>query len=129
MTVLGRIHHVGIACKDIQEMRAWVRATHVVTRDSGVVHDPLQRSDLSLFDLESGSAIELVAGEMVQGVLKRGHSYYHLCYEVDSVARAIKVLSHEGCRVVSPATPAVLFAGRNVAFLLGAMGLIELLET
>ncbi|MEY4231708.1 MAG: hypothetical protein RLZZ362_2557 [Actinomycetota bacterium] len=128
MTVLGRIHHVGVACRDIHEMRAWVWATHVVTSDSGVVHDPLQRADLSLLGVESGSAIELVAGEMVQGVLKRGHSYYHLCYEVDSVARSIELLSEQGCRVVSPATPAVLFAGRSVAFLLGPMGLMELLE-
>jgi len=45
-----------------------------------------------------------------------------------SVARSIDLLSKQGCRLVSPATPAVLFAGRKVAFLLGPMGLLELLE-
>lgn len=126
--MLGSIHHLGVACRDIHEMRAWVLATHVVTRDSGIVHDSLQRADLSLLEVESGSAIELVSGEMVQGVLKRNHSFYHVCYEVKSVTRSIDMLSNRGCRQVSPATPAVLFEGRKVAFLLGPMGLLELLE-
>lgn len=63
-------------------MRAWVLATHVVTRD----------------------------------------------YEVKSASRSIDMLSARGCRQVSPATPAVLFEGRKVAFLLGTIGLLELLE-
>lgn len=129
MTLLGKIHHVGVACRDIDEMRAWVWATHVVTRDSGVIHDPLQRADLSLLGVEGGSAIELVSGEMVNGLLKRGITYYHFCYEVDSIDRSIELLSQQGCRLVSPVTPALLFSGRNVAFLVGPMGLMELLET
>jgi len=128
MPRLDRIHHVGVACRDIEQMRAWVIASHVITHDSGIVHDPRQRADLCILSVDGGPAIELVSGEMVAGVVRRGQTYYHLCYEVVEIASAIVDLEATGCRTVSPPTPAVLFGGRHVAFVLGPMGLVELLE-
>ena len=125
---LGRVHHVGVACRAIEPVRSWVHATHEVTHDSGVVHDPAQRADLCLLSLADGGAIELVAGEAVSSLVKRGHSYYHLCHEVDDLETTIGGLEPSGCRLVSPPTPAVLFGGRPVAFLLSPTGLVELLE-
>jgi methylmalonyl-CoA/ethylmalonyl-CoA epimerase len=125
---LGSIHHVGIACRDLASTRDWVASTHVVVDDSGLVHDPIQDADLCLLSLDGTTAIELVSGPVVESLLRRGHSLYHLCYEVPSVEAAIEQLITSGCRLVSGPAPAVLFAGRRVAFLLGPTGLVELLE-
>jgi methylmalonyl-CoA/ethylmalonyl-CoA epimerase len=125
---LGRVHHVGVACRAIEPVRAWIHATHQVAADSGVIHDPCQRADLCLLSLDDGAALELVSGAAVDGLVERGHSYYHLCYEVAGLDAAIAGLEAEACRLVSPPAPAVLFEGRRVAFLLGPAGLVELLE-
>ncbi len=125
---LGRLHHVGVACRAIEPARSWIHATHEVRADSGVVHDPHQRADLCLLSLTDGAAIELVAGPVVAGVLERGHSYYHLCHEVADLDGCVTALESERCRLVVAPAPAVLFEGRRVAFLLGPTGLVELLE-
>lgn len=72
--------------------------------------------------------IELVSGAAVAGAIRRGQSLYHLCYEVEDVTATLAQLGEVGCIRVSGPTPAVLFDGRLVAFLVGPMGLFELLE-
>jgi methylmalonyl-CoA/ethylmalonyl-CoA epimerase len=127
--VLGRPHHVGIACRSIEPVRRWVHDTHDVISDSGVVHDPLQRADLCLLSLNGSLAIELVSGEAVLGLLKRAQSYYHMCYEVDDIDAAARTLTASRCRLIREPAPAVLFDGRRVCFALGPAGLVELLES
>jgi methylmalonyl-CoA/ethylmalonyl-CoA epimerase len=124
---VGRVHHVGIACRDIERTRAWVCETFPVTADSGVVHDPVQDADLCLLDIEDQPAFELVSGAMVEGMLRRRNSYYHVCYEVDEITDAIAHFEAHGSRRISGPVPAVLFGGRPVAFLLSPIGLVEVL--
>jgi methylmalonyl-CoA/ethylmalonyl-CoA epimerase len=118
---------VGIACRDIDDVRAWVHDTFAVTRDSGVVHDPLQDADLCLLHIDGELAFELVSGRIVEGMLHRRTSYYHLCYEADRIEDAIAHFEARRCRLVSGPVPAVLFDGRPVAFLLSPIGLVEVL--
>ena len=125
---LGRVHHVGVACRQIEPARQWVRATHDVVADSGIVHDPLQGADLCLLSLRDAPAIELVAGAAVNDLVAKGHSWYHLCHEVDDLQAAVDALCEQGSMIVVPPTPAVLFADRPVSFLLSPLGLVELLE-
>jgi len=80
--------------------------------------------------------IELVAPlaspSPVDGALKRGGpGPYHICYEVLSLDAAIEQLEDASMPyvVVSSATPAPLFNGRRVMFIMSpVLGLIELLE-
>ena len=127
LPVLGNVHHVGIACRDLESVRSWVLATFPVASDSGPVHDPLQDADLCLLHMSDGFALELVSGPIVQGMLHRRITYYHLCYEVKDISASISSLQSGGCRLVSGPLPAVLFDGRPVAFLLSPLGLMELL--
>jgi methylmalonyl-CoA/ethylmalonyl-CoA epimerase len=96
--------------------------------DSGFIHDPLQPADLCLLEPAGGPCLELVAGPVVEGTLKRNSSYYHLCYSVDDIDGTIDEASQSGCLLVSSPKPAVLFGGRRVSFMLGPTGLIEFLE-
>ena len=107
--------------------RAWVLATFSVSFDSGPVHDPLQDADLSLLQINHGFALELVSGPIVQDMLRRKNTYYHLCYQVGDISESISSLESGGCRLISGPVPAVLFGGRPVAFLLSPLGLMELL--
>jgi hypothetical protein len=61
-------------------------------------------------------------------MVRRGQFLYHLCYLTEDLDRVISRLVGDGCVLVSGPSPAVLFDGNRVAFLLGPLGLIELLE-
>jgi methylmalonyl-CoA/ethylmalonyl-CoA epimerase len=124
-----KVHHIGIACQDMSATREFVRSTHEIVSDSGVVRDPLQKADVCLLGTAQGIHIELVSGEMVSNVLRKGMSYYHECCEVPGLEAAISELAAKGCVVASGPAPAVLFGGRRVAFLVTPMGLLELLES
>lgn len=123
-----RVHHVGIACRDLPAVRRFVEATHAIVAATDVVHDDFQDADLCLLTDASGLGIELVAGPVVANLVQKGHTYYHLCYEVDDLDQTVAWLESERCRLVREPAPAPLFDGRRVCFLFGPTGLIELLE-
>jgi methylmalonyl-CoA/ethylmalonyl-CoA epimerase len=122
------MHHVGIACRDLATVRRFVEATHTIVAATDVVHDDFQDADLQLLTDVSGLHIELVAGPVVANLIRKGQTYYHLCYEVDDLDDAVAWLDTEGCRLLREPAPAPLFAGRRVCFLYGPTGIIELLE-
>ncbi|MDQ2729295.1 MAG: VOC family protein [Actinomycetota bacterium] len=122
------VHHVGIACRDLPAVRRFVEATHTIVAATDVVHDDVQEADLCLLTDRSGLHIELVAGPVVANLLRKGHTYYHLCYEVEDLESTVAWLETEGCRQLRPPTPAPLFDGRRVCFLVSPTGIIELLE-
>lgn len=122
------MHHVGLACRDINATLEWAVAAMDVADVHGPIHDPRQQADLCMITTAGGSRIELVSGRPVEAIVARGTTPYHLCFEVPDMDVAIAALAAEGCRTVVPPLPAVLFNGARVAFLLGPLGLIELLE-
>ncbi len=123
-----RFHHVGIACRDLPKIRQFVKATHRIVADSGVVSDPWQDVDLCLLTDESGLRYELVSGPVVAAQIAKGASYYHSCYEVDDIGEGVAFLKRHGCLPVLGPVEAILFGGRKVVFLMSPMGLVELLE-
>jgi methylmalonyl-CoA/ethylmalonyl-CoA epimerase len=123
-----RLHHHGYACQDINASLGLVAALGQVVADSGTVYDGLQKASLRLLEYADGARVELVSGEMVAGVLKRGPGVYHACFEVADLVQAQAGLRAQGAMPISRPTPAVLFGGRRVVFLMTRLGLIELLE-
>jgi FkbH-like protein len=124
-----RFHHMGVACEDIARGIEFVRQQFQVESIGEPIHDPLQDAQLCLIQTRNGVSIELVAGPQVAGLLARGVTLYHTCFEVDELDQAIADAQSRGAALVSPAKPAVLFGGRRVAFLQTPVGLLELLET
>jgi methylmalonyl-CoA/ethylmalonyl-CoA epimerase len=123
-----RLHHIGVACRDIEEEIARLSGVHAVVARTPVVADTQQDAQLAMLTLEDGTRIELVAGKQVEAWVKRKVGLYHLCFEVEDIGAEIRRLEKEGATLVSPPKPAVLFEGRVVAFLYVAYGLIELLS-
>lgn len=121
-------HHVGIACADIASAGDYFCAHYHVATDSGVVFDPLQNAQLRIFNAGQPGAIELVAGPVVEKLLKRNITYYHICYTTPDLEATLAQARDGGAIVTSEPKPAVLFGGRRVAFVYTPFGLVEFLE-
>ena len=123
-----QLHHIGVACRDIEEGVDQLSRIHDVISQTPVVNDPEQDAQLVLLTLADGTRIELVAGRQVETMLKRNIGLYHLCFEVEDIQAEIDRLVGEGAKLIVPPKPAVLFDGRTVAFLSAGYGMIELLS-
>jgi len=123
-----RLHHIGIACDDIQKEQDQIEKIHNVVSISYIVCDENQNAYLCMVEIENGLNIELIAGKRVENFIKKRISYYHLCYEVDDINYEITRLQESGAFLVAEPQPAILFNNKKVAFLMVSYGLIELLE-
>lgn len=124
-----KLHHVGIACQDIE--KALIDFQDILNHQliSEIVYDPLQAVFVCLLKDTDGNTIELVSGATVASFAKNGPQIYHVCYEVDDLHLAISESLKKGAVLVSAPKPAKLFDGRDVAFLQTEVGLIEFLES
>jgi|SRR5579863_1019895 len=123
-----QLHHIGVACRDIEEGIKQLTLLHEVVARTPVIHDPEQDAQLVLLTLSDGTRIELVAGRQVEAILKKNIGLYHLCFEVADIDAEIGRLLAGGAKLLSPPKPAVLFDGRAIAFLYADCGMIELLS-
>lgn len=123
-----KIHHIGIACSDIEEALADFGRYHSIVKRSEVVYDELQKAELCMVYTDTGLDVEFIAGEQVARLVKKGISYYHLCYEVDDLDAVLSESVGKGAMIISEPKPAVLFGGRRVAFVYLPYGLVEFVE-
>ncbi len=123
-----KLHHIGIACKNIEEQKEKLMTYHDIKETSEIVFDEEQESQLCLLTLEDGSRLELISGKPVEKFVEKGISYCHVCYEVSDLNKKMIEFQNEGGIIVSHPKPAKLFNMRQVAFIYLSYGLIELLE-
>jgi methylmalonyl-CoA/ethylmalonyl-CoA epimerase len=123
-----KFHHIGIACSDIERAIEDFGKFHAIVAKSQIVYDPLQKSRLCMVTTDTGLDVEFIAGEKVAGLVKKGITYYHICYEVENLEQAIAHYLSRDAKMISEPKPAILFGGRRVAFLYLPYGFVELLE-
>ncbi|MBI4309185.1 MAG: VOC family protein [Candidatus Omnitrophica bacterium] len=123
-----KFHHVGIACKDLDAVKAWVKSTHPIEEEIGPVFDELQKASFITLRTKDGFLIELICGQQVSNILARGVNLYHVCYTVADLDKTIHDFKKRGAVVISAAKPSTLFKGKRIAFLNTPIGIIELLE-
>lgn len=124
-----RFHHVGIATADIPTMQEYLKSIARVTYITDIVFDEQQRANLCMVTLSDGTDIELISGPQVEKLVKKRNFLYHTCYEVANIEAKIDILVEKGAMLVSEPKEAILFNRKKVAFLMTAMGLIELVES
>jgi len=124
-----KFHHVGIACEDINEQIEHIKNMHRNVQVSEVVFDKEQNAHLCMITLDDGNKLELIAGKVVENLIKKRISYYHVCYEVSNIEQEIARLTQLGGILVSEIKPAILFNYKPVAFMQVSYGLIELLQS
>tara|TARA_B110000211_G_C13689870_1_gene382604 strand:+ start:139 stop:519 length:381 start_codon:yes stop_codon:yes gene_type:complete len=120
-----KFHHIGIATKDIEKTLEWVVSHFQIKKISDKIYDKNQDAYLQLIETRDLN-IELVSGNIVEKLIKKNITYYHICYEVQDLQTAIT--SFENSIVISNPTQAILFDNRKVCFLLTPIGIVELLE-
>lgn len=123
-----KLHHLGIACTDIKKSIIHIKKIYRVLSVSEIIFDHHQQAHLCIIKTDDGITLELIAGTPVANLLKKGISYYHLCFEVHDIHAEIERLKKDGAVLVSTPKPAILFKNKLVAFLYTYSGLIELLE-
>lgn len=123
-----KFHHIGIACRDIEEAKQYFYMHFGVEKESEVIFDEWQDADICMLTMKDGTLIELVSGKAVETRVKRKHYLYHICYTTKSISNKIKEFVDAGDMLVKEPRPAKLFNGQKVAFLMTKSGLIELLE-
>ena len=129
-----RFHHIGIACYDINETKAFYELIGYVA--SPIIDDPIQDIRISFLKKEGSPMLELLAPIDEKSPVNRildtqGVTPYHICYEVDDIDAMMTLLrkQHKFVRV-SKAAPACAIDDRRVAFLFRKdVGLIELVES
>jgi methylmalonyl-CoA/ethylmalonyl-CoA epimerase len=124
-----KFHHIGIACKNIDDEIANIANINKVIAKSPTVFDEEQNSELALVTLADGTHIEFISGKQVESLVTKNISYYHLCFEVDDIDSEIVRLTEEGAFLISGPKPTILFNGRKAAFLIVSYGIIELLNS
>ena len=120
-----KFHHIGIATKNIEKTLEWVAEHFQIINISDKVYDENQDAYLQMIETTDVN-IELVSGNIVEKLIKKNITYYHVCYEVDNLQEAIT--SFKKSIVISNPTKAILFDNRKVAFLFTPIGIVELLE-
>lgn len=123
-----KIHHIGIACHNIEEAILEFKKYHTIISQSEIVSDELQHAKLCIIKTDLGINFEFISGYQVARLLKKGISYYHLCYEVESFDLIVEDFLLKGAIMISEPKPAILFDNRRVSFLYLSYGLIELVE-
>lgn len=118
-------HHIGIATKNIDEGYQYIKNNFKIVEETEVIYDPKQDAYLKLIKTED-TTIELVTGKIVDKLLKKGISYYHICYGVENIDRTLENM--ENVFVISEPKEAILFDYARVAFIMTPLGIIELLE-
>lgn len=131
-----RLHHIGVAVRDIAQAVPFYRDVMGFDRADGPYDDPVQK--VSVLFLTStagvGPCIELIAplseSSPINRYLAKECGAYHLCYEVDALERTLEELRGKGCMVISGPVPAVGFQQRRIAWLFTpTRQLIELVES
>ena len=109
----------------------YINQFYQVRTVSDTTFDQLQNAQLCMIDLLDGTRIELVSGEVVQGLLDKFDDFklYHICYEVPDIYKALKNHANAGAIIISEPKPAILFQGKLVSFIHTPFGLIELLQS
>lgn len=123
-----KLHHIGIATEDIAVTTAYLEKITEIESKSEVVFDPEQNAMLCMLHISNGTDIELIQGEVVKKLIKKGQYIYHLCYETDHLEAQIQTLTDRGGIVISSPKKAVLFGDKRVAFVMTEIGLVELVE-
>jgi methylmalonyl-CoA/ethylmalonyl-CoA epimerase len=132
----GRLHHVGLIVRSIEESMPRYLRSLGGTWDSQIFHDPIQRVKVAFLrpGLGPEAQIELVepAGENspVQRFLETSNGgMHHLCYEVAELEESVRTARASGSILVRPPKPAVAFENRRIAWVLTPERLlIEYLE-
>ena len=108
-----KIHHYGIAVKDLDEAFKYVKENFDIESFTYPLFDEKQNVTLQIITLKNGTRFELVCGDTVKNLF----GIYHICIKGKIKGTTIK-----------DEKEAVLFDNKKVKFKMTPIGIIEELE-
>ena len=135
MSITGiRLHHIGVVVPSIEKASPWWCDIWGFQPVSPIVHDPIQKVRVQLFQMPDAFCIELIEpvdqnSPVTRFLTKHGGGLYHPCFEVDDLDAAIAAHREASAFPAGPPAPAAAFGGRRVVFLLTPQAMLtELVE-
>ena len=123
-----KLHHLGIATKNIKKTELFVKKTHDLKNSIGPIWDKNLNANLQFLEINNGVSIELVEGPIVRSFVKKNINLYHFCYEVEDINLKVNQFINKGGFMIVKPTPALLFENRLVTFISTPIGIIEFLS-
>lgn len=128
-----KLHHIGIAVKNIQESIKIYKDLFGFSQVSKIVADKTQKVNVVFFSInETHIQIELIAPladeSPIKNFLKKGGGLYHLCFETENIKKDIEKYKKNGAKLISKPVEAEAFK-KKIAFLFFRGYIIELLES
>lgn len=132
-----KVHHIGIACHDINKsLKAYINLGYQIEQD--LVYDSSRNLDYIFIKNES-TMIELIGKNNnkyksdIDNILANSKmgtdSIYHTCYECTNIHEKICTLKKEGFKLIKQQENAIACNNRIVAFLFHQeIGLVELIQ-
>jgi len=103
-----KLDHIGLIVENIEDFKKIVRILNPDTVTTQTA-DPIQKVSASFVRIgeESGVYVELLeptdeTSPVMNFLKKRGGGLHHLCFEVDNIEEASKMLVKEGFAMVTP---------------------------
>lgn len=119
--MIGRLNHVAIAVPDLDAAAAQYRDT--LGAEVGAPQDEPDHGVTVVFITLPNTKIELLyplgEGSPIAGFLEKNPSggIHHICYEVEDIRAAAKILTEAGARVLGNGEPKIGAHGKPVLFL------------
>ncbi len=103
---LGRVHHVALIVRDIDESLAFWRDTLGLPVDA-VMHMEQDRSTIAFLPVGESKVELVMPTDDTTGVARflanKGEGFHHVCFEVDDIAETLTRLSMDGIELIDSA--------------------------
>lgn len=128
-----KFHHIGCLVQSINDAKPLYEKLYQSDEASDIINISQQGVNVCFIPMPGGGFIELVepSGEnsIVNGMIRKGFTYYHIGYLVNDITKAISDLENDNYKCLQIFNSEA-FAGKKCAFLYSPeMHMIELIES
>jgi methylmalonyl-CoA/ethylmalonyl-CoA epimerase len=115
-------HHIGFVVASIEKCVKQFAQSIAARWDGNIIHDQLQGVRVTFLQHSrvGSPLLELVEpaadDSPVKSFLNKGGGLHHICYEVNSLDRAMEYAHSCGGLIIRQPLPAIVFGGRRIAW-------------
>jgi methylmalonyl-CoA/ethylmalonyl-CoA epimerase len=117
-----KLHHVGLAVKDVEQAARQYAEILGIGPSSPVIEDGIQHVRVAFATVSADVHVEFIQpttpDSPVAKLVARGGGIYHLCYVVADMDAALRQARSGGAILISGPVAASAFDGRDIAFLM-----------
>lgn len=102
--MIKKVHHIGIAVKDLQKSLALFERILGI-KPASIEDAPCQNVSEAIFKVGDGMEIDLLEptnpdSAVARFLERRGEGLHHICFEVDDVDKELKVMEANGVELI-----------------------------